>query len=218
MFEAAVALKGQVQRVIYASSAAVYGPGTGDAPLGDEVVGADDALRRVQSLQRTERPRLLARSGRFERRLAALDRLRRRPRFRRYQRADEGDQSGRGGKDLSHQLRRLAKPPIRRRRRRDLLASPRCAEHEGADAFNVRGDVVPIEIFAATLRAIAPDAQQLITHGSAQLPIAPNLDDSRLQAAFGPLPRTPLETGVRETLDRFSRLRDQAKLDLSDLE
>ncbi len=39
IFEAAVALKGQVQRVVYASSAAVHGPADPDSqgPLGDEV-------------------------------------------------------------------------------------------------------------------------------------------------------------------------------------
>ena len=92
------------------------------------------------------------------------------------------------------------------------------APFEGADAFNVRGAVVPIETFAATLREVAPRAAELVTHGDRQLPIAPDLDDSRLEARLGPLPRTSLRDGIAETFERFRALRSQGRLDLSDLE
>jgi nucleoside-diphosphate-sugar epimerase len=80
------------------------------------------------------------------------------------------------------------------------------APFEGAEAFNVRGDVVPIETFVATLVAVAPEASNLVTHGDRQLPIAPDLDDARLQAAIGPLPRTPLRDGIAETYRRFRQI------------
>src|SRR4029077_8469723 len=60
------------------------------------------------------------------------------------------------------------------------------APFEGADAFNIRGAVEPIDSFVATLRSVAPDAARLVTHGDRQLPIAPDLDDSRLGARLGP--------------------------------
>jgi nucleoside-diphosphate-sugar epimerase len=84
--------------------------------------------------------------------------------------------------------------------------------YEGAEAFNVRGAVVPIEEFTATLRDLAPESAQLITHGTKQLPIAPSLDDSRFDAQLGPLPRTPLRDGIADTLDRFRALLAAGKI------
>ena len=57
----------------------------------------------------------------------------------------------------------------------------------------------------------------LVTHGERQLPIAPDLDDSRLAAKLGPLPRTPLAEGIAETYRRFVALKNEGRLDLSDL-
>src|SRR5439155_25808587 len=53
------------------------------------------------------------------------------------------------------------------------------APFEGAEVFNVRGVVEPMETFVSTLRAVAPEAAGLITHGDRQLPIAFDLDDAR---------------------------------------
>ena len=78
--------------------------------------------------------------------------------------------------------------------------------------------VVPIEAFVAHLRAVAPEAETLVSHGDRQLPIAFDLDDSRLDAALGPIPRTPLRDGIAETYHRFVTLRRQGRLDLKDLE
>ncbi len=86
------------------------------------------------------------------------------------------------------------------------------APFEGAEAFNVRGDVVPIETFVTTLVEVVPEARSLVTHGERQLPIAPSLDDSRLQAGLGPLPRTPLREGVKMTYEQFVSLRKRGRL------
>ena len=89
---------------------------------------------------------------------------------------------------------------------------------EGADAFNLRGAVEPIEAFvAALLRRRARAPATLVTHGDRQLPIAADLDDSRLQSRLGPIPRTPLREGIAETFRRFVALRDQGRLDASGL-
>ncbi len=91
------------------------------------------------------------------------------------------------------------------------------APFEGADAFNLRGAVEPIERFVSAFIEMVPLAQGLVTHGDRQLPIAPELDDRRLEAQLGPIRRTPLGTGILDTYRRFVRLRDQGRLDLSDL-
>lgn len=91
------------------------------------------------------------------------------------------------------------------------------APFEGAEALNVRGDVVSIEAFVAALREVAPQARTLVTHGDRQLPIAPDLDDSGLRRLVPNLQRTELADGIRETYDRFAALQAQGRLDLSDL-
>jgi nucleoside-diphosphate-sugar epimerase len=88
---------------------------------------------------------------------------------------------------------------------------------QGAEAFNLRGAVAPIETFVAALCEAAPAARALVTHGDRQLPIAPDLDDHRLEERLGPIPRTPLREGIFDTFRRFVELRDQGKLDGSDL-
>ena len=50
-----------------------------------------------------------------------------------------------------------------------------------------------------------------------QVPIAPDLDGSRLQARLGPILCTPLSGGIAETPRCFVTLREQGRLDLSDL-
>jgi len=83
---------------------------------------------------------------------------------------------------------------------------------QGAEAFNVRGEVVPIERFVATLEEVVPEAKGTITHGVAPLPIAPDLDASGLARALGPLPRTSLAEGIRATYERFQRLLAEGRI------
>jgi hypothetical protein len=66
--------------------------------------------------------------------------------------------------------------------------------------------------------AIDPNAAKFIQYGSRQLDIAYDLDDSALEAEFGPLPRTPLAEGVRQTYEQFLELHKQKRLDTADLE
>ena len=57
----------------------------------------------------------------------------------------------------------------------------------------------------------------LITFDGPPIPIAPALDDAAIRKLIGDLPSTPLETGMRETMDRFAALRDADVLDTTDL-
>jgi nucleoside-diphosphate-sugar epimerase len=96
----------------------------------------------------------------------------------------------------------------------------RCLEgtHRGSHSYNVRGSIVTMPEFYQALLAIDPNAAKLIQFGSRQLDIAYDLDDSALETDFGPLPRTPLLEGVRQTYDHFRRLHAQGRLDTADLE
>ena len=84
----------------------------------------------------------------------------------------------------------------------------RCLEapYTGAKSYNLRGDVVGMPIFHQALCAADPRAADLITFGERQLAIAYDLDDAALQRDLGPMPHTPLGEGVRRTLEHFRRL------------
>jgi nucleoside-diphosphate-sugar epimerase len=96
----------------------------------------------------------------------------------------------------------------------------RCLEapYLGAGVYNLRGAVVDLPTFRRTLIEVAPEAERLITHGEKQLAIAYDLSDERLQREIGGIPRTELREGIRRTLARFRELRDGGRLDTSDIE
>ena len=219
VFETAVALKGQVQRVVYASSAAVHGPpdegSTG--PLGDLVrlaplshYGAykvcNELNAKVYWLEQGItsvglRPWTVYGVGRdfgmtSEPTKAIKSVAINRPYHISY-----------GGKQDLQYVGDVAATFLR------ALTHP----FEGAEVFNVRGAVESIESCTAALGEVAPESKKLVTHGDRQLPIAPDLDDSRLQTQIGPLKPTSLRDGIAETYRRFVELHQKGRLDLSDL-
>jgi nucleoside-diphosphate-sugar epimerase len=218
VFEAARALKGQITRVVYASSAAVHGPGEPNgAPLADEVrltpmthYGAykvcNELNARVYWLDHgissvALRPWTVYGVGRdFGMTSEPTKAIKAVAAGRDYAISYGGLQDLQYVGDVAAAFVRALDAPF-----------------EGADAFNVRGDVVPIETFVSTFETVVPEAKGRVSHGSNQLPIAPSLDESRLQGQLGPLPRTSLDRGIAETYRRFSDLRAQGRLDLSDL-
>jgi nucleoside-diphosphate-sugar epimerase len=96
----------------------------------------------------------------------------------------------------------------------------RCLDvpYQGAKSFNLRGQVVTLPEFLRTLCQVESDAGKLITHGDRQIAIAYDLDDSELQRDLGPMPRTPLADGIRQTLELFRRLHKEGRLDTKDLD
>lgn len=87
------------------------------------------------------------------------------------------------------------------------------APYVGAKSYNIRGDVVDLPTFHRTLYEVEPKAAELITYGEKQITIAYDLDDSALQQDVGPLLRTPLVEGIRRTLVQFRRLIKEGKLE-----
>lgn len=96
----------------------------------------------------------------------------------------------------------------------------RCLEapYQGAGVYNLRGAVVDLPTFKHELCAVAPEAERLVTHGDRQLAIAYDLSDERLQGEVAAMPRTALREGIRRTLERFAQLRDRGMVDTSDID
>jgi nucleoside-diphosphate-sugar epimerase len=92
-----------------------------------------------------------------------------------------------------------------------------CADNtlEGAHVFNLHGETVTVERIAKFINESSNS--DLITFGGPPIPIAAAMDDSAIRRLVNDLPSTPLEIGMRETIDRFAALRDAGRLDTSDL-
>jgi nucleoside-diphosphate-sugar epimerase len=96
----------------------------------------------------------------------------------------------------------------------------RCLEtpYQGAKSYNMRGHVVDLPTFHRALVEVEPVAARLVTFGEKQIPIAYDLDDAALQRDLGPMPRTPLVDGIRQTLEMFRQLQKEGRLDTADLD
>src|SRR5687768_112418 len=87
----------------------------------------------------------------------------------------------------------------------------------GAHVFNLHGETVTVERIAKFINSQAGNGD-LITFGGPPIPIAAAMDDTAIRRVVNGLPSTPLEIGVHETMDRFAVLRDAGRLDTSDLD
>lgn len=96
----------------------------------------------------------------------------------------------------------------------------RCLEapYHGAKSYNLRGDVVDLATFHRALCEVDSMAAKLITYGERQIAIAYDLDDAALQRDLGSMPRTPLVEGIRCTLQQFQQLQSEGRLDTADLD
>lgn len=96
----------------------------------------------------------------------------------------------------------------------------RCLEapYQGAKSYNLRGHVVDLPALHRAMCEVEPSAAKLLTFGERQIAIAYDLDDSALQRDLGPMPLTPLKDGIRQTLDMFRKLQAEGRLDTADLD
>ncbi|MCS7021997.1 MAG: NAD(P)-dependent oxidoreductase [Gemmataceae bacterium] len=88
----------------------------------------------------------------------------------------------------------------------------------GARCYNLRGTVTTLQEFHQTLCQVLPQAERLVTVGSTQIAIAYDLSDDALQRDLGPMPKTSLLQGIQQTVDLFRQLWQQGRLDTSDLQ
>jgi UDP-glucuronate 4-epimerase len=81
----------------------------------------------------------------------------------------------------------------------------RAASHlAGAVVANFPGERAAMSDVVAAIEAAAPEAAGRITwHEATSLPFPAELESRALEAAIGPVPRTPLAAGVAETIARF---------------
>ena len=87
---------------------------------------------------------------------------------------------------------------------------------EGASVFNLHGDAVAVSEVAEIINRKID--RELVTFGGPQIPVASSMNDAAIRRVINDLPSTPLTEGIHETMDMFSVLRDEGRLDTSDLE
>jgi nucleoside-diphosphate-sugar epimerase len=96
----------------------------------------------------------------------------------------------------------------------------RCAEAglTGAKLYTLRGDVMQVHEFLTVLEGILPASRTLIKAEGKSLPVSYDFDDGALHHDLAGIHRTPLEDGIRETAAIFERLKLAGTLDTRDLE
>lgn len=219
VFEAARAAGPQVERVVYVSSAAVFGP-PGFYPPGPV---REDAPTRpathygVYKVAGEE----LARVYWDEHRIPSLG-------FRPLAVYGPGRDAGlTADPTLAMKAAVLGRPfHIRAGGATDLVyvedvarALLRAARStlDRARVYNLHGASVTMAEVVRTIETAWPAARGRLRHGGEPMPFPDALDDTRFQRELGPAPPTPLVDGVRRTLHTFARLHGDGRLDAREL-
>jgi len=220
VFEAARASEGRVERVVYASSAAVFGapdlypPG----PIKDDAPRLPATHYGVYKVANEETARVYW----AEHRLSSMG-------FRPLSVYGPGRDFGvTADPTLAMKSAVLGRAfKIRWGGRTDLvyvedvaraLLAAAASRLDGARVYNLHGASVAIAELVRMIEAAWPRAQGLITHVEQPIPFPAALDDARYQKDLGPAPPTALADGLRMTLDEFARLQEDGRLDARELE
>jgi nucleoside-diphosphate-sugar epimerase len=83
---------------------------------------------------------------------------------------------------------------------------------QGAHVYNLAGDVVRIEEIISLLDRLRPGSSELLSAEGPQVPVAFRMDDSQLRSHIQALPHTPLEEGARRTVELFERLHSEGRV------
>ena len=111
--------------------------------------------------------------------------------------------------------------------RTDFLYAKDCAEAfiaaaergpDGSHVFNLAGDAIPVTDFKDVLVAHAAGASDLVTVEGPELPVPGSIAGGRLGDVLPGLPHTSIADGIGETLERFRALHAAGDLHLSDLD
>lgn len=216
VFEAALAAR--VPRVVYASSAAVFGPSEDDGAALDESAAcepvthygvykrANEGTARVYWLEKE-----LASAGLRPLTVYGVGR-------------DQGLTSGPTSAMKAAVLGRafhigFSGPTDFHYVADTAAAFVACADGgpRGALLYNLHGDTLDVRDVVAAIEAECPEAKGKLTCGGPRIPIPPELDGGAIRAAYPALPHTPLAVGVRATLARFRALAAAGALDTRDL-
>ena len=87
---------------------------------------------------------------------------------------------------------------------------------QGAHVFNLHGETVSVDLIAKVINENA--GRELVSFAGPPIPVAAAIDDSAIRKVIPDLPSTPLEVGVQETMRRFTSLHEASRLDTSDID
>lgn len=100
---------------------------------------------------------------------------------------------------------------------RTFIAAAR-AELDGAPVFSLPGPAFGVDEMLAAIEAVEPAARGTLTWEDRTLPFPGAFDGAPLEAALGPQPLTPLEDGVRQTIDVYRDAIGDGRVSASDLD
>jgi nucleoside-diphosphate-sugar epimerase len=216
VFEAALAAG--VPRVVYASSAAVFGPSEDDGTAVDEAASCAPVTHYGVYKQANEGT---ARIYWLERKLASVGL---RPLTVYGVGRDQGLTSGPTSAMKAAVLGRpfhigFSGPTDFHYVADTAAAFVACADGgpAGAAVYNLHGDSVDVAAVVAEIEALCPAAAGKLTSGGPRIPIPPQLDGSAIRQAYPTLPHTPLREGIAATVAGFRRLLAAGQLDRRDL-
>jgi nucleoside-diphosphate-sugar epimerase len=100
----------------------------------------------------------------------------------------------------------------------DIFIRAATSDLAGAHVFNLHGETVRVADIVAEIERAWPELRSVVTFADEPLSIPTEMDDSAIRAALGELPSTRLADGVQATIQRFAELHRQGRLDTSDLD
>jgi len=223
VFEAAVKSSGQVKRVAYASSAAVFGKPVGDRAAVEEDASTPDSLYGAFKRCNEENARVYF----VEKGIPSIG-------LRPHTVYGVGRDFGMTSDPTKAMKAVVVGRPFRIRFAGSVDfqyaadtadAFIRCAttDLEGAYVFNLHGQTVAVQdvvdqIGRCSREILGESASPRITIDGKPNSAPPRMDDSAIRRAVGDLPVTSLEAGVRATIARFAELARRGPLDVSDLD
>jgi nucleoside-diphosphate-sugar epimerase len=92
------------------------------------------------------------------------------------------------------------------------------SSHDGARVYNLHGDSARITDVVKMIEDAWPAAKGMLSHVEQPIPFPEELADHAYQRDLGPQPRTSLRDGIRRTLDEFAALKAAGRLDARELE
>jgi nucleoside-diphosphate-sugar epimerase len=92
------------------------------------------------------------------------------------------------------------------------------SSQSGAKVYSPRGSVIQVDEFLTTLAKVLPSSKKLIDARGGSQQVVYDIDDSNLIHDLGSLPQTSLEDGIRQTAEIFDRLKREGRLETTDLD
>jgi len=219
VFDAARASGGRVARVVYASSAAVFGPPAlyPPGPVTDDALPRPATHYGVYKVANEETARVYW----DEHRIPSMG-------FRPLTVYGPGRDFGlTADPTLAMKSAVLGKPfQIRWGGATDLIYTEDVAHAllaaarsrlDGARVYNLHGASARVADVVALIERTWPAAKGTITHVEQPIPFPDALDDARYQRDLGPAAATSLMDGVRRTVEEFARLQKDGRLDAREL-